>query len=91
MFKQMPSFFEDIFSKHQCIFRKDFSTQKCLLTLLKKWKNAVDKAKIFGAPLTDLSTAFDSLNHELLTAKLNAYGFTLHALKLIHNYLSNRK
>ena len=41
--------------------------------------------------LTDLSKAFDCLNHELLTAKLNAYGFTLPALRLIHDYLSNRK
>ena len=46
---------------------------------------------MFGALLTDLSKAFDCLNHELLIAKLNAYGFTLPVLKLIHNYLSNRK
>ena len=46
---------------------------------------------MLGALLTDLSKAFDCLNHELLIAKLNAYGFTLPALKLIHNYLSNRK
>ena len=31
------------------------------------------------------------LNHELLIAKLNAYGFTLPALKLIHDCLSDRK
>ena len=41
--------------------------------------------------LTDLSKAIDCLNHELRTAKLNAYGFTLPALRLIHDYLSNRK
>ena len=91
MFKQISSFFEDTFSKHQCGFRKDFSTQQCLLTLLEKWKNAFDKGKMFGAVLTDLSKAFDCLNHELLIAMLNAYGFTLLALKLIHNYLSNSK
>ena len=91
MFKQMSSFFEDIFSKHQCGFRKGFRTQKCFLTLLEKWRNAVDKGKLFGALLTDLSKAFDSFNHELLIAKLNAYGFTLPSLKLIHNYLSDRK
>ena len=63
MFKQMSSFFEDIFSKHQCGFRKGFSTQQCLLTLLEKWKNAVDKGKTFGALLTDLSKASDLLSH----------------------------
>ena len=36
MFKQLSSFFEDIFSKRQCVFRKGFSTQQCLLTLLGK-------------------------------------------------------
>ena len=65
--------------------------QYCLLNLLEKWENSVDKGKFFGAFLTDLSKAFDCLNHELLTAKLNAYGFTLPALRLIHDYLSNRK
>ena len=44
MFKQTSSFFEDTFSKHQCGFGKSFSTQQYfLLTLLEKWKNAVDK------------------------------------------------
>ena len=49
------------------------------------------KERCFGALITDLSKAFDCLKNELLIAKLNAYGFTLLALKLIHNYLSNRK
>ena len=38
----------------------------------------------------DLSKAFDSLNHELLAAKLHAYGFSYCSLKLIFSYLSNR-
>ena len=46
---------------------------------------------MFGALLTDLSRAFDFLNHELIIAKLNAYGFSLTALKLVHNYLSKKK
>ena len=41
--------------------------------------------------LTNLSKAFDCLNQELHIAKLNAYGFTLPALKLVHDYLSDRK
>ena len=54
-------------------------------------KVCVDNNKMFGALLTDLSKAFDCLDHELLVAKLNAYRFSLTALKLAHSYLSNRK
>ena len=87
----MSSFFDNFLSEQQCGFRKRYSTQHCLLNLLEKWKRSVDKGKSFGALLTDLSKAFDCLDHELLTAKLNAYGFDLPALQLIHDYLSNRK
>ena len=41
--------------------------------------------------LTDLSKAFDCLDHELLIAKLNTYGFNLPALRLINYYLCNRR
>ena len=78
----MSSFFDDIFSKYQYGFRKGFSTQQCLLALLEKWKRSIDR---------DLSKAFNCLNHDLLIAKLNIYGFILPALRLIHDYLSNRK
>ena len=91
MFEQMSQFLENIFSKYQCGFRKGFSTQQCLLAVLEKWKRPVDNSKKFGALLTDLSTVFDCLDHELLIAKLNAYGFSLTALKLVHYYLSKRK
>ena len=41
--------------------------------------------------MTDLSKAFDCLHHELLIAKLDAYGFDIKSVKLIQQYLSNRK
>ena len=91
MFEKMSQFFDNIFSKSQCGFRKGLSTQQCLLAMLEKWKRSIDNSKMFGALLTDLLKAFDCLDHELLIAKLNAYGFSLTALKLVHNYLSNRK
>ena len=59
--------------------------------MLERWKGAVDDKKVFGTLLTDLSKAFDCLSHELIIAKLNAYGFSLPALKLIYDYLSNRQ
>ena len=90
-FVKFSSFMDSYLSKQQCGFRKGYSPQYCLLMMLGKWKNAVDKGKRFGELLTDLSKAFDCLSHELLIAKLHAYGFDLPALKLIQSYLSNRK
>ena len=76
-------------SKQQCGFRKGYRTQQCLLALLEKWKRAVDSGQIFGALFTDLSD--HCLDHELMITKLMAYGFSLPGLKLVHDYLSNRK
>ena len=90
MYSQLSAYFDEIFSKYQYGFRKGYSTQECFLALLEKWKTAVEKGKVFWALLTDLSKAFDCLNRELLIAKLNAYGFTLPALKLVYDYFSDR-
>ena len=54
-------------------------------------KMCVDKKGTAGALITDLSKAFDCLNHKLLIAKLNSYGFSHDSLNLILNYLTNRK
>ena len=43
-----------------------------------------------GAVLTDLSKAFDCLNHKLLIAKLEAYGFDHNAVAYIYDYLSKK-
>ena len=66
LFEQISVYFDKFLSDQQCGFRKGYSTQHCLLNLLEKWKNSVDKGKVFGALLTDLSKAFDCLDHELL-------------------------
>ena len=87
----MSSFFDDIFSKCQYGLRKKLGTQQCLLALLEKWKRSIDRGKVFAALLTDLSKAFDCLNHDLLIAKWKTNGFSLPALRLIHDYLLNRK
>ena len=91
MFIQMPTFFEDIFHKQQCGFHKDYNIQQCLLKMLEKGKGSIDEGKVFGELLTDLSKAFVCLHHELLIEKLNAYGFSLPALRLITVCLSNRR
>ena len=89
MFKQMSEYFESsFFSKYQCGFRKGFSVQHCLVSMLEKWKSATDNRKSFRALLTDLSKALDCLSHDLLIAKLNAYGL---ACQLCDLYIVNLK
>ena len=83
----MSAFFENILNKQQCGSCKGCNTQHCLLKMVEKWKRSGNGGKVFGSLLTDLSRAFDCLDHELLVAKLNAYGFSLPALRLISDYL----
>ena len=75
----------------QVLISDGCSTQHCPLTVLEKWEKPVNKGKGFGALLTDLSKTFDYLDHGLLSAKLNALGFNLPALRLVYVYFSNRK
>ena len=66
--------------------QKRINTQKALLRLVEKWKTSLDKNGLAAALLMDLSKAFDNINHNLLIAKLNAYGFGKCALTTIWNY-----
>ena len=59
--------------------------------MLEKWKKAVDKGEHVSALFMDLSKAFDTVNHDLLLAKLKAYGFSLNTVELMRSYLKNRK
>ena len=82
-------FYDKVLSKYQCGFRKGFSAQHCLMKLLEQWKKSTDQRLVFGALLTDLSKAFDCLSHELLVAKLCAYGMEDSAVRFISDYLTN--
>ena len=57
--------------------------------MIDKWKKVVDN-KVLGALLTDLSKAFDITCHNLLLAKLNAYGLSFPAIKMIQDYVTAR-
>ena len=59
--------------------------------MIEKWKKIVDCGGVFGALLTYLSKAFDCISHDLIIAKLEAYGFQIDALNLVYDYFSYRK
>ena len=88
---QIQTYFDNLLPKYQCGFRKGFNAQHCLVSMVEKWKESVDSCGAFSALMTDLSKAFDCLHHELLIAKLDAYGFDIKSVKLIQQHLSNRK
>ena len=51
------------------------------MALLEKWRQSLNNHGYTGAVIMVLSKAFNTINHELLIAKLHAYGFTKPALK----------
>ena len=72
-------------------YRKNYSSQHVLIRLLEEWKKCLDNNYVVGGVLTDLSKAFDCVPHDLLIAKLEAYGINENLLAYLHSYLSNRK
>ena len=61
------------------------------MALIEKQRDFLDTEGHAGALLTDLSNAFDYIDHELLIFKLHAYSFDTDALKFIYFYLKERK
>ena len=76
MHHQVSEYIGKDLSSFSCGYGKEFSTQTALLSLLEKWKSTLHKKGFAGAVLMDLSKAFDTINHELLIAKLNGYGYS---------------
>ena len=91
MYDQMYKYFDQILSKYKCGFRQGYNTQHCLLVMVEKLKEILDKGGLGGVLLTDLSEAFDCIKHDLLIAKLAAYEFASHSLSFVFSYLNERK
>ena len=91
MYMEIDTFMRDRLSKLLTGFRKNHSTQHCLMSMLEMWKNTLDKGGYVSAIFMDLSKAFDTLNHNLLIAKLGAYGFERDSLSFMKSYLKDRQ
>ena len=59
--KQLYEYFDVIFSRNQCGFRKGFSVVNCLLPMIEKWSESLDQGGTYGALLTNLSKTVDPM------------------------------
>ena len=90
MSKQIKEYVEKHLSPYLCGYRSGFNSQYALVAMVENLKKCLDQGGLTGAILMDLSKAFDTINHELLIAKLEAYGFGVDALHIMQSYLSDR-
>ena len=74
IFNQLHTFIYHLLSPFLCGFFKGFGRQYALIRYIEDLKQCLDGKKNVGTVLMDLSKAFDCLSHELLRAKLEAYG-----------------
>ena len=78
-------------SPFKSAYRKNYNAQHVLLRLLEEWKEHLDYNEIVGGTLIDLSKDFDCVLHDILLAKLAAYGIDDISIFYIHSYLLNCK
>ena len=80
MYHQINNFTTDKLSRHLTRLRKNHSTQQCLISMLRIWKKILDQGGYICAIFMNLSNTFGTQDHDLLVAKLGAYGFETDAL-----------
>ena len=89
--QQLTQHLDKTLSVFIAAYRQKYGTQHVLIRLIEDWRSKLDNDYLVGAILMDLSKAFDCIPHDLLIAKLHAYGFDEDALVLIYSYLKRRK
>ena len=72
--KQITNYMIDKLGQSLTGFKKSHGTQNSLILMLEKWKRALHKGEYVSALFMDLLKAFDKMNHNLMIAKLEAYG-----------------
>ena len=82
MYIQLYDYMENFLNQPLCGFRKAHSAQNALFRLIQSWQNEIDDSGFVGTILMDLSEAYDCLPHDLMVAKLEAYGVSKESLQL---------
>ena len=72
-------------------YRKHYSANHALISLIENLKKNLDNNRMVRVVFMDLSKAFDSIPHDLLIAKMEAYGFCEDFLTFLNSYLKRQK
>ena len=91
MYDQLYDVFKSKFSSNMSGFLRGHSCCTAFLKMVNDWRLALDSKKITGAIAIDLSKAFDSICHNLLLAKLRAYGLNDDAIAFLQSNLTDRQ
>ena len=92
MYSQLEDFLTStaVLYKFQFGFRKQYSTNHALLSIVEKIRSALDKNMYSCGVFIDLEKAFDNVNHRILLSKLYHYGIRGNANSWFSSYLTHR-
>jgi len=93
MHNRLTTFFEQcsILSESQYGFKKGVSCSDAIVSLTEFIYKSLNEKKFVITLFMDLKKAYDTVNHDILLKKLEAYGIRGEILKWFESYLSDRK
>ena len=91
LLEKFKPFLNSFPSKYIAAYRKKYSTNHILIRLIENCKKSLDEKVLVGTILMDFSKVLDCIPHDLLIAKLHAYGFSQKTVTFTYLYLKRRK
>lgn len=91
--KQIEVYLENnnIITEHQSGFRKNYSCETAIQTVIDEWKLIISERQIVGVIFVDLKRAFETIDRGRLLEKLYQYGITGTVLEWFRSYLNDRR
>ena len=92
VFEQVQRYFTEnsLTTEFQHAYRAGHSTCTAMLQMSDNWLASIDNSMFVGSVSIDCSAAFDLIDYDLLTDKLECYGFRPSAILMMRSYLTSR-